>query len=208
MLVFPTSRGRFFQWEDFRMFDALAQHLEEGWLQFFCVDGIDNETWYDFERVQTSVLEMHQAYDRYLLEEFLPAIEGHNQNPFLMVTGASFGAFQAANFAFRHPHKVRRLLAMSGDYCIRKYLDDYYDTSVYFNNPVDYLPLTHAPDILGALRSMDIILAAGQSDFCLPPTLRLSGILRDLGVPHRCEVWGQDAIHDWPTWKKMVRAYL
>ncbi len=33
VLVFPTSMGRFFQWEDFGMIAALGQHLEDGWLQ-------------------------------------------------------------------------------------------------------------------------------------------------------------------------------
>ena len=45
VLVFPTSRGRFHQWEDFQMVEALRHPIERGWLQLFCVDGIDNETW-------------------------------------------------------------------------------------------------------------------------------------------------------------------
>ena len=92
VLVFPTSRGRFFQWEDFRMVESLAGPLENGWLQLFCVDGIDTETWYDFQRPQRQVLEGHLAYDRYVAEEFLPLLRSTNSNPFLMVTGTSFGA--------------------------------------------------------------------------------------------------------------------
>src|SRR6266852_4455347 len=46
VLVFPTSQGRFFQWEDSGMITALGEHLEQGWLQLFCVDSVDSESWY------------------------------------------------------------------------------------------------------------------------------------------------------------------
>lgn len=208
VLVFPTSRGRFFQWEDFGMIRTLGRHLENGWLQLFCLDGVDNETWYDFQRPQREILDGHLAYDAYVAEEFLPEIGRRNSNSYLMVTGTSFGAYQAANFVFRHPQRVQRLLAMSGDYCIRKYLDDYYDGDVYYNNPVDYLPGLGDPELLEALKRIDMVFAVGQNDFCLEPTLRLSSILNQLGIPHRCPIWGHDAIHDWPTWQAMLLAYL
>ncbi len=43
------------------------------------------------------------------------------------VAGPSFGGFQAANFAFRHPGKVSHLMSMSGSFDIRSFLDGYYD---------------------------------------------------------------------------------
>ena len=46
MLVFPTSMGRFFEWEDRGMMHALGEHLENGWLQLYCVDSVDAESWY------------------------------------------------------------------------------------------------------------------------------------------------------------------
>lgn len=208
VLVFPTSRGRFHQWEDFRMLESLGPSLNQGWLQLYCIDGIDNETWYDFDKPQSEILKLHLAYDQYVSQEVLPWISSWNRNPFLMVTGTSFGAYQAANFAFRHPERIRRLLAMSGDYCIRKYLDDYDDLGVYFQNPVDYLPNVRDPELLKAMARIDIILASGLPDFCLEPTRRLSAILSQIGVGHRCEVWGKEAIHDWPTWRAMVATYL
>lgn len=32
VVVFPTSQGRFFQWEDMGMMDTLGEHLERGWI--------------------------------------------------------------------------------------------------------------------------------------------------------------------------------
>jgi esterase/lipase superfamily enzyme len=204
VLVFPTSRGRFYQWEDFHMLEALREPLERGWLQLFCVDSVDDETWYDFERPQSQVLAQHQRYDDYLIAEFLPFLRERNPVDFLIVAGASFGAYHAANFTFRHPGEVRRLLAMSGDFCIRKYLGEHYDLSAYYHNPVDFLTNQQS----APFRHLEVILAAGVSDFCLPPTGRLAQTLWDLGVPARLEVWGEDAVHDWPTWRRMVVAYL
>src|SRR5215831_16268059 len=46
VVVFPTSIGRFFQWEDFGMIAALRDQLEQGDIQLFCVDSVDGESWY------------------------------------------------------------------------------------------------------------------------------------------------------------------
>ncbi|MBA2246354.1 MAG: esterase, partial [Gemmatimonadetes bacterium] len=46
VLVFPTSQGRFFEWEDRGMMKALGEHLDRGWLQLYCVDSVDAESWY------------------------------------------------------------------------------------------------------------------------------------------------------------------
>ncbi len=32
-IVFPTSMGRYFEWEDRGRIGALSEHLERGWLQ-------------------------------------------------------------------------------------------------------------------------------------------------------------------------------
>ena len=45
VLVCPTSIDRFYQYEDFGMVSALSTHLEQGWLQLFCVDSVDGESW-------------------------------------------------------------------------------------------------------------------------------------------------------------------
>ena len=33
VLVFPSSMGKFYEWEDQGMIGALSEHLERGWLQ-------------------------------------------------------------------------------------------------------------------------------------------------------------------------------
>ena len=43
VVVFPTSQGRFYEWEDRGMIDALGDHLRNGWIQLYCVDSVDAE---------------------------------------------------------------------------------------------------------------------------------------------------------------------
>ena len=46
-IVFPTSRGRFFEFEDRGMVGAIWQKIESGGLQLYCVDSVDGESWYN-----------------------------------------------------------------------------------------------------------------------------------------------------------------
>ena len=50
MIVFPSSMGAFFEYEDRGMIDALADKLEHGALQLFCVSSVDSESWYNRQR--------------------------------------------------------------------------------------------------------------------------------------------------------------
>ncbi|MGE0493805.1 MAG: esterase family protein [Vulcanimicrobiota bacterium] len=208
VLVFPTSGGKFYQWEDFGMLGPVARHLANGWIQLFCIDSVDRESWYNFEAHQFDQLERHLQFEAYLLDEFLPYLRSVNQNPFLMVTGASFGAFHAVNFSFRHPRLVKRVIAMSGDYDICQCVDGYYDDDVYYNCPPHFMPNVTDPELLAAFREMDIILGAGRWDFCLGPTINLAGILERQGIGHRLEVWEDPGIHDWPLWRQMFPRFV
>ncbi len=44
VVVFPTSGGRFFQYEDSGAVAALAEFIDDGRIQIFTLDGIDGET--------------------------------------------------------------------------------------------------------------------------------------------------------------------
>lgn len=208
VLVFPTSKGRFYQWEDFHVIKALKEPLERGWLQLFCVDSVDELSWYNFEDHQRIQLDWHLAYERYLVEEFLPRLRQANTTPFLILAGASFGGFHAVNFALRYPELVQRVVAMSGDYRADKYVEGYYDEDVLANSPLEYLPGLTPESLNPQIRRVEFILAAGQWDFCLDPTLELSHHLQRLGVPQRCHVWSDPGVHDWPLWHQQVLHYL
>src|ERR1035441_4405069 len=97
LLVFPTSMGKFFEYEDRGMIGVLAPKIERGELQVFCPDGVDNESWYN-KGVHPRVRALrHLQYERYILHEFLPFFRWKNQAWQLAATGCSFGGYQAAS---------------------------------------------------------------------------------------------------------------
>src|SRR5919198_404027 len=65
VVVFPTSMGRFFEWEDRGMIHALGDHLENGWLQLYCVDSVDEESWYARWKHPHHRAIRHAQYDAY-----------------------------------------------------------------------------------------------------------------------------------------------
>jgi esterase/lipase superfamily enzyme len=206
-LVFPTSQARFYEWEDRGMVAALGEHLERGWLQLYCVDGLDGESWYCRGRHPAERARRHDQYDRYLVGEVLPFSAHKNPNPFLIATGASFGGYHALNLGLRHPGLVSRILSMSGLCDIRRFTDGYYDETVYFHNPCDYLYHEHDPGRLAALRRQDIILAVGRDDPLRGSNEHLSGLLWSKGIGNALRLWDGLA-HDWPVWHHMIRLYI
>src|SRR5437899_3210673 len=86
LLVFPTSQGRFYQWEDFGMVAALQDKIDAGFVQLWCVDSVDGESWYAPGPPAARVAR-HIQYERYLLDQVLPRL-GNGA----VGVGTSFGA--------------------------------------------------------------------------------------------------------------------
>ena len=208
LLVFPTSMGKFFEYEDRGMIGVLAPAIDRGELQVFCPDAVDTESWYNKGIHPRHRIERHLQYEAYILYELLPFLRWKNQTPSLAVTGCSFGGYQAANFAFKHPDTVTHFVSMSGAFDIHQFLDGYYDNDCYFNCPVDYLKNMSDDWFLSRYRQMKIVLAAGEWDICLGHNLDLSNILNGKGIPHWLDVWGDHADHEWPWWRKMAAKYF
>ena len=208
MVVFPTSLGRFYEWENRGLIGGtLGQQIENGQLQVYCVDGVDEESWYaTWKHPQDRGLRQTQ-YDLYVCDEVLPLSRSLNPNPYMIVSGASFGAYHAMNFALRHPETVGRVLAMSGIYDIINFADGYGAGDVYFNNPVAYLANENNPYRIAAMQRMNIIMVVGEHDRLRHTNERLSGLLWQKGVGNALRIWGGLA-HDWPDWDSMLRLYM
>jgi esterase/lipase superfamily enzyme len=206
-VVFPTSMGRFYEWEDRGMIGALGDHLENGWLQLYCVDSVDADSWYAKWKIPGDRARAHAAYDAYLRDEVLPLTWQKNQTPFLMTLGASFGAYHAVTFALRYPHVVTRTIGMSGLYDVREQTGGYSDATVYHYNPFDFIPGEHDAGRLAQLSRLDIVLAVGATDPLRPANEEFSARLWSKGIWHALRIWDGWA-HDWQYWQQMVRAYI
>ena len=209
VMVFPTSKGRFYDYEDRGMVATIAGIIERRSVQLFCLDSIDAESWYNESAHPRFRVLRHIEYEEYILKEAIPFIRSKNPTDKLFVTGCSFGGYHAINFTLRHPGSVDSCISLSGSFDIRGFLSGYTDEDCYYNNPMEYLPNLADNTYLNLYRSkVHFILATGEWDFCLDSNLKLSRILDGKGVKHWLDVWGDHTKHDWPWWQMMIKKYL
>ena len=203
LLVFPTSQGRFYQWEDFGLVGGISDFIESGAVQLVCLDSVDSESWYARDKAPADRVRRHLQYENYILQEILPRLAGPP-----VACGASFGALHAVLLAARHPSRIGGFIALSGAYDTSRWLDGYHDDSVYFTNLVEFLPGLNDEAYLGPLRAEHPkVIATGENDPNVEESRRVAGMLRAKGVDVGLEIWPGWA-HDWPYWKDMMRRYL
>jgi esterase/lipase superfamily enzyme len=208
IVVFPTSQGRFYEFEDRGLIGAVAHKIDNGEIQLYCVDSVDAESWYNRAVSPRWRIARHVQYENYLLEEVLPLIRQKNGNPKLASLGCSFGGYHAVNIALRHPDRFTGFLSMSGAFDLASFLGGYYDQDVYFNLPTHYLPSLADPWFFDRYRGCNYILATGWDDQCLGQNQNLARIMGGKGVAHNLYIWDSWNSHDWPTWARMMNEYL
>ena len=207
-IVFPSSRGRFYEFEEFGMVYALWEQIERGEVQLFCVDSIDAESWYNRNVGPRWRIARHVQYESYVLEEVVPLARAVGNWGPLAAIGASFGGFHALNIGLRRPDVFRSVLSMSGAFDMSGFLGGYSDQDTYFHNPVQYLPNLSDAWHYDLYRQNTYVLAAGEHDICRGRTEHMAHLMRQKAIPVRLDIWGDGSLHDWPVWRKMVRAYL
>jgi esterase/lipase superfamily enzyme len=214
VLVFPTREGRFFDYENWGLVNALQDRLEAGHFRLFCVDGVDSESLYCRAAAPRARVERHRQYECYILHEVIPFMVSENGVPSLIVHGCSIGAYHAMSLALRHPSLFCKAVALSGRYDLTRAVgpfDDlfsgHYDQDVYFITPNHFVPNLHDSSYLEPIRRMDITLAVGEHDPFCESNRTLSQALADKGVPHRFAIWSGEA-HRARYWREMVRHYL
>ena len=208
LLMLPTAAADYLEYERFYLVDAIKPFIEHGKIRAYSINSVNKWSLLNKEMPPTLKAELLTRYDRYITEEVLPLIRNDNEEQFArpITTGASLGAYLAANEYFKHPDLFKGTIPMSGSYDIRSFLDGFYDDNVYFNNPVDYLPNLNDDHYLPILRRADsIYILSGQGNYEAPERSRhLSDVLHSKGIPHTLDLWGHDVDHDWPWWRKML----
>jgi esterase/lipase superfamily enzyme len=207
MIVFPTSQGRFFEYEDRGMVGALSHQINNGWTQLICVDSVDAESWYADWAHPRGRLYRHDQYERYVLNEVLPFVRSINSNPYTMAHGCSFGASHAMLFGLRYPTRFNRVLAFSGYYDMQRFLGEYRDEETYYHNPVQFVEGLQDGQLAADLRRLEIIMAIGRDDAAAWTNRKLSDALWQRGVWHAMR-WWDGWSHDWPFWHKMIQLYI
>ncbi len=206
VVCFPTSMGSFHQYEDMNTVEYLSDKIEAGYIQLFCVDSVDAESWYNEGAPPAYRAARHAQYDAYLRDEFVPFVQHEAGRGDIGVYGCSFGAYHAANFAARYPDIVTKVVCMSGLYDIHRFVAGYWDDNCYYHCPTAYIANMNE-DWVNRLRAVFWTIATGEYDSLVAPNRQFSELLEQKGVPNHCEIWPGVFGHDWPWWNESVRRF-
>jgi esterase/lipase superfamily enzyme len=214
LLAFPSEQGGCGQYEDFGMVDAIGGLLEAGRAKLYCVDSYDSRSWHDSGVPLEERARRHGTYERWILERVVPFMHDDcgGASEFVL-TGPSFGAYHAANFALKRADLFPLAICHSGVYDVSVVGWGERADAVYFNNPMDYVSHLHG-DHLDWLRGrLSLLLVCGQGQWedttgALESTKRFAGLLREKQIPHELDLWGHDVPHDWPSWRAQLAHHL
>lgn len=207
IILFPTSKGRYYENKDFKLIESAAHLIDAGKIKIYCPDGVDADSWYNYSINPEDRVKTHIGYENVILNDIIEYIKHDKSDVKICAAGCSFGAYHAANLAFRHPDLINSLICMGGTYDIKQFIYGYYDDNCYFNNPPDYLPNLNDLWYLDKIRKMSIVLGTGDQDMCLDENIRIANILNSKEIAHWLDI-RQGAGHDWKWWREMFPDYL
>jgi esterase/lipase superfamily enzyme len=215
-IIFPCSRGRFFDYENFHMIDAISGFIDGGKVKLYTLDSVDGESWYNFGILPGDRSARHDCYDRYVAAEVVPFIRDHCKGGVerVMANGTSMGAYHSLNFFLRHPDLCLGTIALSGLYRLDRAefgMQAHDIPYVYFNSPVHYLATLEDPWYLDWYKKSVIVICVGQGPWeneAIEDTRAIDYSLRQKSVPAFIDYWGHDVNHDWPWWFKQMSYFL
>jgi esterase/lipase superfamily enzyme len=214
VLAFPSEQGASWQYEERGMVEAIAPLLDAGRLKLYCVDSYDSQSWQAHDLPLEERARRHGSYERWILERVVPFVFDDCGGPAeILVTGPSFGAYHAANFALKRADLFPLAICQSGIYDVSALGWGERGDAVYFNNPADYVQHLHG-DHLDWLRGrLSMLILCGQGQWedttgALESSKRFAGLLGEKGLRHELDLWGHDVAHDWPSWRAQLAHHL
>ena len=213
LLAFPSQEGPAWQYEERGMIDALSGPIEAGLVKVYAVDSFDSGSWYREGLSLEERAQLHGRYESWILDQVVPFIQDDCKTAELMVTGVSFGAYHAANFALRHAQVFPLAICQSGVYDVSVVAGGERGDAVYFNNPADYVQHLDGDHLAWLRGHVNLLLIAGQGQWedttgALEGTRRFARLLAEKGITHELDVWGHDSPHDWPAWRTQIAHHL
>ncbi len=207
LIIFPTARSKYFEAKDMGLISALTNFIEDGKLKVYCPDSYDANSWFNYDIPPQQRAANHIEYENLIINDVLEFARHETESEKVSVAGCAFGAYHAANLAFKHPDKIGSLICLSGIFDIRNHIYGYYDDNCYFNNPPDYLPSLSDSWYINSFKEMKIILGTGENDPSLEANKSLSFMLNRKGVENWLDIW-ERAESDWSWWRQMFPNYI
>ena len=100
LLVFPTERGRAWEYEKGGMVGAIAGLVDAGRVKLYCVDSYDEASWSNAGAPLEERARAHGRYEAWILEQVVPWIHGDcGGAQEIVTTGCSLGGYHAAKVA-------------------------------------------------------------------------------------------------------------
>ena len=206
VLALPARGGRFYDWENNGMPEAVASLLHAGKVQLFCADSIDGESLLAGNSAPRRRAEMQEKYFLYLTTELAPRILALTADepkaeadekaakaastPVLWCAGVDTGA-----------------IGLSGLYDMSRFMGSEADDLILRNSPLNALAETgiYNAAALAKAEENSLLLCAGQGayeDDARADTKALQAALEAAALPCHVELWGNDVSHDWYWWGK------
>ena len=214
VLAFPSEQGRCDQYEERGMVAAIAPLLEAGRVKLYCVDSYDSASWHDGGLPLEERARRHATYESWIVGSVVPFIrEDCAGIGDIVVTGPSFGAYHAANFALKHADLFPLAICQSGVYDVSVVGWGERGDAVYFNNPMDYVAHLHGDHLEWLRGRVSLLLVCGQGQWedttgALDSTKRFGELLGSKELRHEVDLWGHDTPHDWPSWRAQLAHHL
>jgi esterase/lipase superfamily enzyme len=213
LIAFPSQQGNVHDWEAQGMIDAIGGLIDAGRVKVYCVASFDSGSWFSGAELEEAA-RRHGRYEDWLVNQVAPFVAEDCGGPQeILLAGASFGAYHAANLALRRADLFPLGICMSGVYDVTVTGGGERGIETYFHNPMDYVGHLQG-DHLDWLRSqVNLLLVCGQGMWedttgALESTKRFAGVLAGKGIRHELDLWGHDVPHDWPSWQRQVAHHL
>jgi esterase/lipase superfamily enzyme len=214
VLVFPSEQGHAWDYESNGMVNAVGNLIESGRLKLYCVDGYDASSWRADDLPLEERARRHGLYEDWIVNNVVPAIHFDCGGPLdILLTGCSFGAYHAANFALKRADLFPVAICLSGVYDVSRVGWGERGEAMYFNNPMDYVGNLHDDHLQWLQGRVRLLLVCGQGQWedttgALASTKEFSHLLSQMGIKHETDLWGHDVPHDWPSWRAQIAHHM
>ena len=213
LLAFPSQQGPAWQYEERGMIDALAPFIEGGRVKVYAVSSFDSGSWYHGGLSLEERAERHGLFEDWIVNQVVPFVQDDTKTHELMVTGVSFGAYHAANFALRRADLFPLAICQSGVYDVSVVAGGERGDAVYFNNPADYVSNLGGDHLEWLRDRASLLLIAGRGEWedttgALESTQRFAAQLAEKRIRCELDLWGHDSPHDWPAWRAQIAHHL
>jgi esterase/lipase superfamily enzyme len=212
VIAFPSEQGEPWDWEQRGMVDGVRWLLAEGRLKLYCVPSYDAQSWMSGLELEEAA-RRHGYYERWITDVLVPFVQDESKTHEAIVTGASFGAYHAANFCLKRADLFPVAICMSGVYDVSTVGGGERGDALYFNNPMDYVQHLQGEHLDWLRTHSNLLLVCGQGQWedttgALESTKAFAWLLGEKGIRHELDLWGHDVPHDWPSWRNQFAHHL